>query len=1570
MSNEVYRKYFGYEQQPEQGERVNLWGGFYTKKSSNAPTVPAIPALIPNETPAFEAEEEDNTGSLDVTLSHEKINEILESLREKVKKLEEDRTLDLELEELVDVQPYQDRNRHSERQWTTVVVAMSNCEGANVKYSGLEVEYVDLSSFTRRKEDKASAGVPSTEAHRHIVRGTAVPKFTIDAMQSPVFPQEKSKPAIPISRLAWSKGGTFLAALALSDDAIYITVWDMKHWEPSKAKQTSTLHEKSAVAIIGVPKYSLKDRSIGLAISSDGSQVAVYQEPIVGEWTDGSELGVGTFSFCLLTLSNQESTDHVALNMTTTSELSAQGTHSGSNPSRNNHSVTTEPPLDGPKTKTHRSYKNVGVPHSKLNNLTGYGAFLTEAKRDWNMDNFSAVQLVHEDVKDGIIGRSHNGEIQPLDFSRQSRTPCALFVACNGMYIDVFKIKSGHDWENTHSISLTDLTPTISRRITCKMMMDAISSNTFIWLEDGGVCCMLWNLGNGSNISYISGPKNTEHPENARLGSSNFRGNSTMSISPDESMVALANVDGILTTFYSSTGISISSRKFQGQIECVAFNGQDNRLFVITRDSITLELHSWILDPLDLASGIPVNQVPVPVIGRTVLAFFRDKDFKNEGLVCEANGSKIHCYVTHEPIEASKSKAMVHPTDTFYPRKDDKKYETKNDKGTVTNDDKAPKTEDGHEPGTKDIEKLGTKDDHEPETKDFKKPETKDDQEPETKDVEQDITGDKQPEITDGDRPEGKDEHKDRPQEEAMGRLKEDKRYEVRTATEMTMSRDEDGSMDWIISVEVVERDLDDRNEKVIFSFVPEPWIHVSASENHKPKDLQKVYFLPGGKRFVVVGIQTLQIWSLPTIGNDNFKLVFIWSRPRVSTDLNDSDGNGVAHQKEPDDLNSAQVAGKGKPDTNEDTDQGGSSGNIGMVTSPEKPVRKPIETEPVGNFYHRIETADIYRYQHIEEAEAHIWMKEGSGKDIVNIPSEQSGDFYTEFLNCARSIHLLAASYVYSVQESKKFPKNLDKSMLSFKEHAEAIARFTRRHINRLLSRKHFYPPQLIEASTPSHPTPSHPTSEVSQREPNVQRPSLITQKSTAGRSTPALLDQFPAVSNSGSISFPKILKALECTPSASPKLLEESDDLPKTLISRSEDLRKGVQKFLSSRNEGASLGDIFTTLTLLLDQDDLKGANHVFIEGLFKTEGHEWTPHPSMALNPIERVIDIKNEQLLNVMIDYCIKNAKERHPGYLTPVIQCLSKLSKSYPEIMGNLFRRASHIPAHNSQYVTSHAIVANLRFSDWIHFLARFFTLGIFHRRLLGFTKSSDINLYTKPVFSLQSQLPCYSHVGFWKVLDFAFDLVPGRRNVGFPKRKNTEQTQPATENRWGKIYVSPFQFKPIRRNGRLTRSFLAEIAGKDFFDSPAVRASLRFKWNNSGLYFWSLHFVAVLVFFILVLAITGRQIHVSRLPAEGEPTAAEIADRYLPGWQPVLILTIVIGMLLIIYEIWQMVFSTKKYFLSLFNLSDLTAYFAPVIGCFIFMNDKPEVRADTGIDGGPSQISIMAFGILLLYLNI
>jgi len=86
--------------------------------------------------------------------------------------------------------------------------------------------------------------------------------------------------------------------------------------------------------------------------------------------------------------------------------------------------------------------------------------------------------------------------------------------------------------------------------------------------------------------------------------------------------------------------------------------------------------------------------------------------------------------------------------------------------------------------------------------------------------------------------------------------------------------------------------------------------------------------------------------------------------------------------------------------------------------------------------------------------------------------------------------------------------------------------------------------------------------------------------------------------------------------------------------------------------------------------------------------------------------------------------------------------------------------------------------------------------------------------------------------------------------------------------------------------------------------------------NMSGLYFWSAHFIVLLIFFISVLTITGQQIHVSKLPPNNEPPSdAETEARYLPGWQPAFYLTITIGIILTMYELLQLRFSTWRYFL-------------------------------------------------------
>ncbi|KAF9970398.1 hypothetical protein BGZ65_011159, partial [Modicella reniformis] len=189
----------------------------------------------------------------------------------------------------------------------------------------------------------------------------------------------------------------------------------------------------------------------------------------------------------------------------------------------------------------------------------------------------------------------------------------------------------------------------------------------------------------------------------------------------------------------------------------------------------------------------------------------------------------------------------------------------------------------------------------------------------------------------------------------------------------------------------------------------------------------------------------------------------------------------------------------------------------------------------------------------------------------------------------------------------------------------------------------------------------------------------------------------------------------------------------------------------------------DIFTLLYRL----DSRDLNRVFIEGLLKPDGAGWIPHTGMCLNPITSAIKNKDDQLLKILVDYCIQCAKTYHPAYLTPVEQCLALLSRDYPEILANIFRSTSYIPAHNRDYVASHAIRASTKFQDIL-----------------------DGNKY--PVFVLRSQLPTTTPSSFF------FTITNGNlRQMSesqFPPKQNIPSTH---KKRNHKIYISPFQFQPI-----------------------------------------------------------------------------------------------------------------------------------------------------------------------------
>ncbi|KAG0225602.1 hypothetical protein B0O80DRAFT_455744 [Mortierella sp. GBAus27b] len=1306
-----------------EGLAVNVWGKYTSPER-------LTPAKIPNNTPAFKfgatfkhnpghfvlrwrinalenfsiqgglrfsvkityPSEPDTTGSFDVIMSTDK--------------LKAGHSYSLKLEELVVVQPYLPLDAHDpdpKAQWAIVEVTMLNCEGTCATYSGLQVVHVELQPFTRDAWE--------TKPDDHVVEKAHGSRSINDDRGSPVIsnPSDGSGDH-PITRLAWSKGGTFLAALALSKKSAFVSVWDTKHiLMLENQSEARLLHRDVGTITPTLGNKDLRKLSIGLAISPDGSQVAVYQEPMIGQWVDGHKLEPSVFKFCLL------------------SRHSSGGAH---------------------PQNTDTLHKS-GFPNPKLKNFFGFGTFLT--------DTVST---------DRHVGRTNSKD-----------PPKTLFVACNGIYVEVFRVNSDHKWESMHTIRLKDIIPTLSRRITCKMMMDVISSNTFMWLEDNGLCCAVWDLWKGSNISYISSTRN------AKFRGTTFRGNNKMAISPDESIVALAR-DGNVTTYYTRTGVLVLQKKLPGyKVEYLGFHGQDNQLFVIVRNTQNFQLKTWIVDPLHVESGIDKNPpVPIPIIGRTVLAFLGG-EFGDNGLMFDADGTNIRCYVTHTPFNKRIiDKTQIHPLD--------------------------PSAQECRE-----------------------------------------------------------SRHDSKP-------------YKLKTAIHQQPLGDGDGLMYWVHRVEVTE--VVDTKDKTVFSFVPEPWMRVLTTSVREPAHLQSVYFLPGrerrddthspeddDKRFVVIGVQTIQVWSLPSGENNEFTLEFIWSRPRTEADS----------------------------------------------WSP----RDALESEPVGEYYRYIRNASVYYDRQTKDAAVNIKLMGGHEEETVRIPlGNRTHDIPDIFLGCIRSVYLLADAYVYSLRTSKKHPRNSRKASFTYEEHYKAITRFARRFVNRPLRLEHFSP----AAESPSY-VPANPQGQTLQL--------LRTTTNTDGSKTCKKSTALTIVAHG--LEFVKQIWPSEDV-NASPKLV--------------------------------------TLLTLLMDQQGLEDANHGFVDGLLNTGEGGWVPHIDESLSPIKRAVKLGNLNLLQTLIDYCVTNAKKTHPAYLTPVVQSVNELSERYPEVLCDLLKKTSFIPAHNSDYIASHAIVANLHYSDWITFFAHYFTLGLFKGKLLEGTKNHSINHYKKPIFSLRSQLPLRS--SSWDFCNIGSPVHWLRKDV-IPPTPNAKQSSKVTEPHSHKIYVAPFPnlssfgsyhnwTKKYRTDQ--VRSDFTKLSGRSFFDSPVMQATLEFKWQKYGQMHWVMPFLLSLMFFAFMMAITFLQIDTaSPLDNNKKPAPDQILSRYLLNWHWLFILTVVVGFVLFLIDVERIANSTFRVLKSPYLYMRATAYVLSVVGCIIFMIASVDPATDTG----PSQIWWMSYAILALYLN-
>ncbi|KAF9991814.1 hypothetical protein BGZ65_000051, partial [Modicella reniformis] len=135
---------------------------------------------------------------------------------------------------------------------------------------------------------------------------------------------------------------------------------------PSETGDETVLHPSYATADITQETTDgiFNNLSIGLAISPKGDQVAIYQEPNIGQWKDEARLPKCSFPIRLFNNPLVMNQDNIPSNV-------------GEN-FPNQDSVIME--IEGNRSDRIQLVQQESIPHRIFDSFIGYGAFLTEKK--------------------------------------------------------------------------------------------------------------------------------------------------------------------------------------------------------------------------------------------------------------------------------------------------------------------------------------------------------------------------------------------------------------------------------------------------------------------------------------------------------------------------------------------------------------------------------------------------------------------------------------------------------------------------------------------------------------------------------------------------------------------------------------------------------------------------------------------------------------------------------------------------------------------------------------------------------------------------------------------------------------------------------------------------------------------------------------------------------------------------------------------------------------------------------------------------------------------------------------
>ncbi|ORY99578.1 hypothetical protein BCR41DRAFT_215544 [Lobosporangium transversale] len=366
------------------------------------------------------------------------------------------------------------------------------------------------------------------------------------------------------------------------------------------------------------------------------------------------------------------------------------------------------------------------------------------------------------------------------------------------------------------------------------------------------------------------------------------------------------------------------------------------------------------------------------------------------------------------------------------------------------------------------------------------------------------------------------------------------------------------------------------------------------------------------------------------------------------------------------------------------------------------------------------------------------------------------------------------------------------------------------------------------------------------------------------------------------------------------------------------------------------------------IIDAFDVKECEQFLKELLlFNKDGPTWIPRRRLGenVNLISFIIKKaeghpKLASTARIVIDYCCWMAKsQKEPGYLSLVIEAIPVMVQQAPDVALEAMRKMAFIPVKRHNFVVNRSKVCRPLTIKRLLLIDRFFP------------KRTPLSIYKgkKPVFQLKPFLPSHQTRQEEGVQDnesfkadvyvASFDML---WNIEAPPIKRIQRMDGQSMSPWKMLlWIAHWKAKP--RSFQYVR---IHALGLEYFDHPAIKALIEYKWDKFASSYWLARFFFQCIYYLMVLMASFLQVY-------AEPSTTVF----------LLICIVAMAVMFLWLEVIQCLGGPRRYIKNAFNIVDICAYVLPLSASIVQL-----VTLVRGEGDGNSRV--FSFAILAVYWHI